>query len=116
MGSNAFSVTNCTYDGTSGDPNPLCCIPGTVNGFRVFPLVFFRYLDAANTAGQMQQALTVAMWNFYCGVYGRQFSPWPTPFSFPTFPSSDAVAEHVQGPFPQPEIVYQPALIGSWTQ
>jgi hypothetical protein len=61
--SNSFSIFVCQYDGTSGDPNPLVGIVGTVNGFRVFPLAWFRYFDAANAAGQMQQALTAAMFN-----------------------------------------------------
>ncbi len=112
----SFTVTNCTYDGTSGDPNPLCTITGTVNGKKVYvAAVFFAYLAAANAANQMQAALTGVMWNWYAGVYGYQFMSWPTPIPLPQFPLSDAVAEHTQGPYPQPLLVYTPALIGSWS-
>ena len=113
--SNSFVITNCAYDGTSGDLNPLVGIVGTVSGKGVYPLVFFRYLDAANAAGQMQAALTAVMFNWFTFVYGYQQSPWPTPVSFPIFSPSNAVAQHTQGPFPKPPVVYSPALIGSWT-
>jgi hypothetical protein len=114
--SNSFIITGCSYDGTSGDPNPLVGIAGTVNGFRVFPLVWFRYLDAANAAGQMQQALTAAMFNWYARVYGFQFTPNPDPnqYPVPVCPPSNAVAQHTQGPYPVPPVVYSLALIGSW--
>ncbi len=112
---NSFVITNCTYDGSSGDTNPLCGITGTVNGLRVFPRVFFAYLMAANAAGQMQAALTAIMFNWYAGVYGYQFTPWPTPIPFPVFPPSSVAAIQVQGPFPQPPVVVSQALIGSWS-
>ena len=112
---NSFVVSAAVYNGTSGDPNPLCCITGTVNGKSVFPLVFFGYLSAANAAGQMQAALTPVMFNWYANVYGFLQSPWPDPVRFPQFPASCEVAEHIQGPFPQPDVEYSPALIGSWT-
>lgn len=41
---NSFVISNCTYDGTSGDPNPLCLVTGTVNGKNLYALTFFRYL------------------------------------------------------------------------
>jgi hypothetical protein len=87
---NSFVVPNCTYDGTSGDPNPLCYVIGTVNGMNVDPPTFFRYLMAASTAGQMQATLAAAMFNFYAG-YGATL-PWSTPF--PSFPPSNAAATH----------------------
>jgi hypothetical protein len=62
--SNSFSISNRVYDGSaggSGNPNPLCWITGQVNGKNVFPAVFFAYLMAANSAGQMQTALTAAI-------------------------------------------------------
>jgi len=113
-----FVVTNCLYDGTSGgsgDPNPLCIIYGMVNGLRVFPRVFLAYLMAANAAGQMQQALTAIMFNWYAAVYGYQFTPWPQPIPFPVFPPSNAAAIQVTGPYPQPGVVVSQALIGSWS-
>jgi hypothetical protein len=113
---NPFTVVSAAYDGTSGDQNPLVGISGTVNGKNVFPQVFFRYLDAANAAGGsgLQQALTAILWNWYVRVWGSQFTPFPTPIPFPTFPASDVVAVHSQGPYPQPDVIYVPALIGSW--
>lgn len=111
----SFTVSNCIYDGTSGDVNPLCTVIGTVNGKQVFASVFFAYLAAANAASQMQQALTAILFDWYAAVYGYQFQPWPTPIPFPAFPVSNAVAQHTQGPYPQPPVVYTPALISSWT-
>ena len=90
---NSFTVTNCVYDGTSGDPNPLCCVSGTVNGKSVFPLVFFRYLTAANDAGGVQAALTAALFNWYALVYRNQLQPWPDQIPFPVFSESSAVAQ-----------------------
>jgi hypothetical protein len=115
---NSYSVTSASYDGTSGgtgDPNPLCLITGTVNGLRVFPRVFFAYLMSASAAGQMQQALTAIMFNWYAGVYGYQFTPWPTMIPFPAFPESGVTAQQTQGPYPQPPVTVPQALIGSWT-
>lgn len=114
--SNTFSISSCVYDGTSGDPNPLCAIVGTVNGKSIYVAsVFFAYLAAANAANGMQAALTSLLWNQYVGLYGYQFMPWPSPIPFPAFPASSAVAQHVQGPYSQPDVIYSPALIGSWT-
>jgi hypothetical protein len=116
--SSAFIVSQCVYDGTSGglgDSNPLCLITGQVNGLRVFPRVFFEYLMAASSAGQMQQALTAVLFNWYAGVYGYQFTPWPTPIPVPSFPASGVTAQQVQGPFPQPPVSVSQALIGTWT-
>ena len=107
---NSFTVVSAVYDGTSGDLNPLCGISGTVNGLRVFPQVFFAYLAVAEAAGQMQAALTAVLFNWYAGVYGFQFTPWPTPIPFP---ASNAAAVHTQGPYPQPYVIYAPALTGS---
>jgi hypothetical protein len=116
--SNSFVITNCTYDGTSGgpgNPNPLCTITGMVNGERVFPQIFFAYLMAANAAGQMQQALTAVMFNWFADVYGYQFTPWPQPIPFPSFPVSSVAAIQTQGPYPQPPVTVSQALIGSWS-
>jgi hypothetical protein len=113
-----FTIITAQYDGTSGgsgDPDPLVSITGTVNGKNVYPRVFFGYLAAANATGQMQSALTAVMYNWYASVYGYQFTPWSVPIPFPVFPASDEIAQHVEGPFPQPNVSYQPALIGSWT-
>lgn len=110
-----FTVTTCTYDGTSGSPNPLCTVVGTVNGEFIYAVAFFAYLAAANDAGQMQAALTAILYNWYAAVYGYQFTPWPTPIPSPTFPATTAVATHVQGPYPQPPVTYSPALINSWS-
>jgi hypothetical protein len=116
MGS--FTVTNCTYDGTwggPGDPDPLVWITGKVNGKNVFPRVFFAYLAAANAAGQMQAGLTAVMFNWYSGVYRAQLFPQPAEIPLPIFPPSNEIAQRVRGPYPQPPVVYTPALIGSWT-
>ena len=112
--SNTFSISSCVYDGTSGDVNPLCTIAGVVNGKSVYANVFFDYLAAGNSADQMQAALTAVMYNWYAAVYGYQFTPWPAPIAFPAFPLSSEVAQHVQGPYPQANVSYAPALIGSW--
>lgn len=116
---NTFSISNCVYDGSSGgsgDPNPLCGIEGTVNGLRVFPRVFFAYLMAANAANQMQAALTAILFNWYAGVYGYQFTPWPQPIPFPSFPPAKLVsAIQTTGPYPQTPVVVPQALIGTWT-
>ncbi len=112
---NSYSVSNCTYDGSSGDPNPQCWIYGQVNGKNVFATAFFAYLMAASTANQMQQALTAILFNWYAGVYGYQFTPWPTPIAFPQFSPTTAVAQHTAGPYPQPPVVIPQALIGSWS-
>lgn len=112
---NSYSVSSCTYDGSApGDSNPMCAITGTVNGKRVFPRAFFQYLAAAKAAGQMQQALTAILFNWYASVYGYQLSPWPTPSSFPQFSPVNAAPTATTGPNPQP-VVYSPALIDSWT-
>ena len=92
--SNSLVVTNCFYDGTSGNPNPLCYVSGTVNGLNV-PLApaFFKYLMAADAADEMQAALTAVMFNYYAGMYYAQLEPLPDFIPYPTFPLSDAVAE-----------------------
>jgi len=110
---NSFVVFNCMYDGTSGDPNPLCYVIGTVDGMNVYPPAFFRYLLAASTAGQMQAALTAAMFNFYAGY--RAVLPWPNPIPFPSFPASNAVAVQSGGVYPVAPTGVSEALIGSWT-
>jgi hypothetical protein len=92
-----FAVSNCTYDGTSGSPNPLCTVTGTVNGRNVYVLAFFAYLIAASAASQMQAALR------------------STPVPYPTFPGSAVVAGQSAGPFPVAPTVVSQALIGSWT-
>jgi hypothetical protein len=105
------------YDGTSGgsgDPNPLCMIYGEVNGKNVFPRAFFAYLLDANAAGQMQAALTAIMFNWYAGVYGYQFTPWPQLIPFPSFPPAQVSAMQTTGPYPNPPVVVGQALIGSW--
>jgi hypothetical protein len=78
-------------------------------------MVFFAYLMAANTAGQMQQALTAILFNWYAAVYGYQFTPWPQSIPFPVFPPSNVAAIQTQGPYPQPPVVVPQALIGSWS-
>ncbi len=84
--SNSFAVTNCFYDGTSGDPNPICYVQGTVNGKNVwYAPAFFRYLMAANAAGQMQEALTPAMFNYYVSAYGPMLAPIPEFLPVPRF-------------------------------
>jgi hypothetical protein len=93
----------------------LCYIIGTVNGMNIYANAFFAYLAAGETAGQMQAALTALMWNRFAESYGYLFTPWPTPITLPTFPASNAIAQRTQGPYPQPPVVYTPALIGSWT-
>lgn len=113
--SNSFTVTACTYDGTSGDPNPLCTVVGSVNGNNVFAAVFYRYLMAANAAGQMQSALTAIMFNWYAAVYGYRQTPWPTPIPFLQFSASNANATPSFGPYPVPPVSVPQALIGSWT-
>lgn len=116
--SNNFSVSSAQYDGSfggSGDRNPQVTVAGTVNGTRVFARCFFAYLAAANAAGQMQQALTAILWNWFVAVYSYQFAPEPQPISVPTFPPSSEVAIQTQGPFPQPPVTYSPALIPAWT-
>jgi len=116
--SNSYSISNCVYDGSaggSGDSNPLCWITGTVNGLRVFPSVFFAYLTAANAAGQIQQALTAIMFNWFAAVYGFQFAPWPSLVPFPSFPQVQVSATQTTGPYPQTPVVVSQALIGGWT-
>jgi hypothetical protein len=84
---NSFVISNCSYDGTSGDPNPLCLVTGAVNGRSVYATAFFRYLMSASTAGQMQVALSATMFSFYAGVYYYQVTPpWPNLILYPTFP------------------------------
>jgi len=115
---NSYSVVSAVYDGSSGgtgNPNPLCWIIGTVDSYRVFPAVFFAYLMSANAAGQIQQALTAIMFNWFAPVYGSQFTPWPTPIPVPSFPASGVTARQTLGPFPQPPVSVSQALIGSWT-
>jgi hypothetical protein len=114
--SNSFVVTNCFYDGTSGDPNPLCYVAGSVNGLNV-PLApaYFRYLMAADAVDQMQAALTAVMFNYYASVYRAQLAPVPEFLPVPTFPPSDAVAEHTGGTYPVAPVVVTQALIPHWT-
>ena len=115
---NNFSVSNCVYDGSSGgsgNPNPLCWIYGQVNRKPVYAVAFFAYLAAANLAGQMQQALTAVVFNWYALVYGYSFTPIPTPLALPTFPPTNVAATQSTGPYPVPPVVYSPALIGSWS-
>jgi hypothetical protein len=111
---NSYSISNCVYDGSSGNPNPLCSTSGTVNGQRVFPAVFFAYLMSANTAGQMEAALTAIMFNWFAAVYGSQLTPWPLPVPFPSFPPVSVSAMQTTGPYPQTPVVVSQALIGSW--
>ena len=108
-----FVVSNCTYDGTSGDPIPICIVTGTVNGWKVDLQTFFRYLMAASAAGQMQAALTSLMYNFYTGY--RATLPWPNPIPFPNFPGSNAVAMQSEGVYPVAPVVVPQALIPNWT-
>ena len=97
---NSFVVLNCTFDGTSGDPNPICQVVGTVNKKNVYALVFYRFLVAASTANQMQEALTAAMFNYYAGVYYYQITPpWPNLIPFPEFPSLETESRR---PLPVP--------------
>jgi hypothetical protein len=112
---NSFVVTNCFNDGTSGNPNPLCYVTGTVNGLNV-PLApaYFRYLMAADAADQMQAALTAVMFNYYASVY-RSLAPIPEFIPMPTFPPSGAVAEYSQGVYPVPPVTVSAALIPRWT-
>jgi hypothetical protein len=113
---NNYTITNCVYDGTSGDPNPICTISGTVNGNRVFaPNIFFAYLAAANAAGQMQQALTAVLYNGYAAIYGFEFRPFSPQVPILIFPLSSEVALRVQGPYPQPRVAYSPALLAPWS-
>jgi hypothetical protein len=98
---NSFVVSNCVYDGTSGDPNPICQVIGTVNSRNVYALTFFRFLMAASAADQMQEALTAVMFNFYAGVYYYLVTPpWPNLIPYPEFPASAAVAVHSEGLYP----------------
>jgi hypothetical protein len=69
---------------------------------------------AANAAGQMQQALTAIMFNWFAAVYGCEFTPWPSPIPFPSFPASSVSATQTTGPYPNPPVVVSQALIGSW--
>jgi hypothetical protein len=110
---NSFVVSNCAYDGTSGDLNPLCLVTGTVNGKNIFAQTFFRCLMAADAMDQMQVALTAVMFNFYVGY--RATLPWPSSISYPTFPASAAVAVHSGGPYPVAPTVLTQALIPPWT-
>jgi hypothetical protein len=82
-----------------------------VNGLNV-PLApaFFRYLMAADAADQMQEALTAVMLNCYAAVY-RQLAPIPEFIPLPTFPPSDAVAEHTEGTYPVAPVVITQAPI-----
>jgi hypothetical protein len=113
--SNSFTVTTCSYDGTSGDPNPICFVVGSVNGNKVFAATFYRYLMAASAAGQLQSALTAVMFNWYVNVYGFEQTPWPSPIPFPQFSPSNADATPSFGPYPVPPVSVPQALIGSWT-
>lgn len=110
---NSFTVSNCTYDGTSGSTNPLCLVTGTVNGKNVYAQTFFRYLMAAFAADQMQGALTALMLNFYAGYWATL--PWPNLIPFPEFPASNAVAVHSGGAYPVAPTVVTQALIGPWS-
>jgi hypothetical protein len=110
---NSFVVSNCTYDGTSGDPNPLCLVTGTVNGKNIFAQAYFRFLMAAEAVDQMQAALTAAMLNFY--VYYHATLPWTNLILYPSFPASNAVAVHSGGAYPVAPTVVTQALIGPWS-
>jgi len=112
---NSFVVRNAIYDGTSGDPNPLCLVSGTVNGNLVFAQPCFRYLMAASAAGQMRVALTALLFNTYAFVFGFQNPPWPNLIPYPSFPASNAVATHSEGVYPVAPTVVREALIGSWS-
>ncbi len=113
---NSFVVSNCTYDGTSGDPNPLCLVTGTVNGKNISAQAYFRFLMAASAASQMQAALTAVMFNFYAGVYYYMVAPpWPNLIPYPEFPASSAVAVHSEGVYPVAPTVVTQALIGPWS-
>ena len=92
----------------------MCYVAGTVNGLNV-PLApaYFRYLMAADAADQMQVALTAVMFNYYAGVY-RSLAPIPDSIPMPTFPPSDAVAEHTQGVYPVAPAIVSAALIPPW--
>jgi hypothetical protein len=112
-----FQISSCLYDGSaggSGDSNPLCMIYGTVNGKNVFAQVFFKYLMAANAAGQMQQALSAIMFNWYVIVYGYTLAPVPQFIKIPVYPPVAIIASQTQGPYPQPPVSVPEALIGSW--
>jgi hypothetical protein len=112
----SFTVLSCVYDGTApNDPNPLCIIQGAVNNKTVYPRVFFAYLMAASAAGQIQQALTAVLFNWYSAVYGYQFTPWPTPIPFPQFPAVPVRSQQSSGPYPVPDVSVPEALIGSWS-
>jgi hypothetical protein len=110
---NSFVISNCTYDGTSGDPNPICIVTGTVNSWKVYPQTFYRFLMAASSADQMQEALTSLMFNFYCGY--RATLPWPNPIPFQSFPGSNAVATQSGGIYPVALVQVTQALILPWT-
>jgi len=84
-----------------------------VNSRNVYAPAFFRFLMAASAADQMQAALTAVMFNFY--VYYKATLPWPNSIQYPTFPGSDAVAAHSEGPYPVAPVVVTQALMPSWT-
>jgi hypothetical protein len=110
---NFYSVSSASYDGTSGSPNPICTVVGTVNNRNVVASTYFSYLMAASNVGEMQNALSAILFNRFCDWYGLQYLPWPTPLPLPCFPLSNAVAAHTQGPHPAP-VVVDAALIGAW--
>jgi hypothetical protein len=69
---------------------------------------------AADSADQMQAALTAVMFNYYADVYRSELAPIPDLISVPTFPPSDVVAEHTQGVYPVARVVVSEALIPPW--
>jgi hypothetical protein len=95
--SNTFTISNVSYDGTSGSSNPLCTVAGTVNGKNVYTGAYFQYLQSAISAGQTQQALTAILFNSYANTHGFQLTPNPNSVSLPTFPGTNAVAETTGG-------------------
>jgi hypothetical protein len=108
-----YAILNCTYP--SGlDPNPICRVSGTVEGYGCFPSIFYQYLASADAAGQLQEAVGAALLNFYVSVYG-QLWPLPPPVPVPQYLLVNAQATFGTGPLPQPDIPLASVIaLGSW--
>jgi hypothetical protein len=97
---NSYSVSNCTYDGTSGDPNPRVFLSGTVNGVRSGTWILTWATIQQPLAVGGQAALQAVLGPILLGVFGPPFPRGPV-YSAQISPPPAANANNTNVSIPQ---------------